>query len=122
MRSFGIALVVILIAMAAFVGLGVFQAVLAQVLVTTGQVAPAAGPPYYYGHPYGWGLGFGFGLLFPIFFIFLLVALVSAVRGGRRWGSGGPWSDRRTMFEEWHRQAHTEGPQRASDPNARRDT
>lgn len=75
----------------------------------------ATGAPYWVGHPFGLGIGLGIGLLFPILFTALIVGLISAFRGGSRW-RGGSWIDhRRTMLEEWHRQAHASGPQRPSD-------
>jgi hypothetical protein len=84
-----------------------------------GQAAPGAVP--YYGHPWGWGFGIGFGFLFPLLFIALIAAAFSAARGGR-YGHGGWIDHRRTMLEEWHRQAHSGETSRASDPGTRRDS
>jgi hypothetical protein len=93
-------------------------------------VAPIA--PYGYGYGYGWhpgGFGF-FGFLGPLFFLFLVFALIRAIvfrggpgHGGRSrggWGGPGAWGpgtwgpgDR---FDEWHRRAHD--PESSKEPPA----
>ena len=85
---FGLVVVGIL----AGVGVGIYNAGIAQGVVEAGRlpagaVVPVAG--------YGWGFhGFGFlGLLFPILFLFLIFGLVRAAFGrGRHWGPG--WGGR----------------------------
>jgi hypothetical protein len=75
------------------------------------SVAPGAAPQM--SGPLGWGLA----LLMPFMFIALVAGLMRAFFGGvhRREGR---WIDhRRTMLEEWHRQAHGE-PVRADRPTA----
>jgi hypothetical protein len=71
--------------------------------------APAA-YPYWYGPHFGFGF---FGLLFPLFFFFIFVGLISAaLRGRRGWdghGYGHDW--RRARLEELHRELHGEKPQ-----------
>ena len=115
---FGVVLALLVVG----IGVGVYNAGMAQGMAQVGQVAagqpavnPAAGPYPYYG--WGWGLhpwGFGFGflhLLFPLFFFLLIFGLLRAAWGGRRWGGyPGGWGDRRVppMFEDWHRRAHEE--------------
>jgi hypothetical protein len=104
-------LATLLILGAIIVGGVAYQAGLAQSMVATADGARVVAP-YAYGHPYGfgWGFGFGFlGLLFPILFLFLIFGLVRAAFGPRHWGGPGPWREGpRTMFEDWHRQAHGE--------------
>jgi hypothetical protein len=97
-----------------------YQAGVGQGLATSG-VVPAADAARYGYHP-GWGFGFFplFGLLFPLLFIFLIFGLVRAAFGGSRWGNGGPWMDRRTMAEEWHRQMHADTSERRGDSGTTR--
>ena len=102
-RRIGLAIAVIIGAV--LVGVGAYQAGLAQGvaqgLATTGQGAQAALPYGYWYHPFGFGFGF-LGFLLPLAFIFLLFA---AFRGGR----GGSWGPRTGMLDDWHRRAHDEG-------------
>ena len=78
------------------VGVGIYQAGVAQGVVDAGRLpAGAVVPVAGYGYGYGWGFhGFGFlGLLFPILFLFLIFGLVRAAFGrGRHWGPG--WGGR----------------------------
>ena len=101
-RRIGLAIAVIIGAL--LVGVGAYQAGLAQGVaqgvVTTGQGAPALPYGYWY-HPFGFGFGF-LGFLLPLAFIFLLFA---AFRGGRGRGNWGP---RTGMLDDWHRRAHDE--------------
>jgi len=89
---FGLVVVGILVS----VGLGIYQAGLAQGVVDAGRLpAGAVVPVAGYGYGYGWGFhGFGiFGLLFGIFFLFLIFRLIGAAFGrGRGWGPG--WGGR----------------------------
>jgi hypothetical protein len=118
-RSLAITILVFIGAL--IVGAAAYQVGVSQALVTSGQVvAPMAGGPY--GYHYGWGMGFFplLGLIFPIIFIFLIFGLVRAAFGGPRWGRGGPWMDRRTMAEEWHRQMHADSGDRPGDSGTSR--
>lgn len=104
------------------VGAFVFQTIVGPILFASPHVVEGAR----YGYHPGWGYGFFplFGLLFPILFIFLIFGLVRAAFGGPRWGNGGPWMDRQTMAEEWHRRMHetterrSEGGSERSGPSA----
>jgi len=116
-KRLGVIILAILGAIA--VGIGAFQAGLAQGAATAGQAGAAAVP---YASHYGPGMGFGFfGFLFPLLFIFLIFGLIRAAFGrSPRWG-GGDWNGGpRTMFEQWHREAHPDRPQsdRGSAPPA----
>src|SRR5690349_2708183 len=91
---FGLVVVGILVS----VGVGIYQAGLAQGVVDAGRLPAGAVVPVA-GYGYGWGFhGFGiFGLLFGIFFLFLIFRLIGAAFGrGRGWGPGryghGSWS------------------------------
>jgi hypothetical protein len=72
------------------IGLGIYNAGVAQGIVEAGRIPAGAAVPIGYGYGYGWGGGFGFlGLLFPIFFVFVIFAIIRGVSGhGRRWGRG----------------------------------
>jgi hypothetical protein len=115
-RSVAITIFAVIVGL--IVAAGAYQLGVGHGLVTSGQVAaPVAGAPYGY-HGYGWGFGFFplLGLIFPILFIFLIFgAIGAAFRGGSRRWNGGPWMDRQTMAEEWHRQMHSEGRDRPKD-------
>jgi len=79
------------------VGVGIYQAGVAQGVVDAGRLpAGAVVPVAGYGYGYGWGFhGFGFlGLVLPILFLFLIFGLVRAAFGrGRGWGGPG-WGGR----------------------------
>lgn len=109
---------ILAVVLAGLIGVGAYQAGVAQGLATSGQVTGPVAAPYYY-HPGFFGFAF-LGILFPILFFFLIFGLVrAAFWGGPQMGRwrGGPWMDRRTMLEEWHRQAHTseQGSERRPD-------
>ena len=79
------------------VGVGIYQAGVAQGVVDAGRLPAGAVVPVA-GYGYGWGFhGFGFlGLLFPILFLFLIFGLVRAAFGrgrhyGPGWGGRGGW-------------------------------
>jgi len=107
--------IVAVLVVAALVGIGAYDAGLAQGAAQVAQ--PGAAPVGYYG-PHFWGFGFPFfGLLFPILFFFLIFALIRGAFWGGRWGGGpGYWrgpdatSERQRMLDEWHRRAHDERP------------
>jgi hypothetical protein len=115
-----------LIAVLAFIVVGVFNAGVTAGLAQTGSAAVASGAPVVYypgpyvGHPWGYGGGFGFfGIFFGILGIFLIFGLIRAAFGYGRWGRGGrDWSSHHgpggyggpsQRFDEWHRQAHEPG-------------
>ena len=89
---FGLIVVGILVG----IGVGIYDAGVAQGVVQAGHVPEGAAVPVAgYGYGYGWGFhGFGFlGLLFPILFLFLIFGLVrAAFWRGRGWGPG--WGGR----------------------------
>jgi len=80
------------------VGVGIYQAGIAQGVVEAGRIPAGAVVPVA-GYGYGWGFhgGFGFlGILFPILFLFLIFGLVRAAFGrgrhyGPGWGGRGYW-------------------------------
>jgi hypothetical protein len=87
----------IVVGILAGIGVGIYQAGLAQGVVDAGRLpAGAVVPVAGYGYGWGWGFhgGFGvFGLLFGIFFLFLIFGLIRAAFGrGRGWGPG--WGGR----------------------------
>jgi hypothetical protein len=118
---FSLILVGILVA----VGVGIYQAGVAQGVIDAGRFpAGAAVPVAGYGYHDG---GFGFlGLLFPLFFLFLIFGVLRAVFGHRRgWGHGygygrdwdkgpgpgfgdmpGPRWDRERTIAEMHKRLH----------------
>jgi hypothetical protein len=88
-------LALVVIAGVAFLGVGAYNAGVAQGLAQSGQVVVTPGGypvgPYIGGYGWGHGLGFGFfGFLGTLFFIFLLIALLRAAFGSGRRGWGGP--------------------------------
>ena len=124
--------VLVLVGLLAGIGFSVYNAGVDQGLAqnvtaaASGAPAVAYGYPGYYGH---WGFGFGFfGIFFWILGIFLIFALLRAAFGWGRWGRGrwgyghggygyGPGGfksghhddPRRSMLDEWHREAHGSG-------------
>ena len=108
------------------IGLGVYQIGYTNGLAETGaEVVVNNALPAFHGW-WGWGPGIGFGffgIFFKIFFVILIIGLISRFFfGPRRWGPPGPywgggWHDEhRPAMEErlddWHQQAH----QKASPP------
>lgn len=100
---------------------------LVQGAAQSGQLTPGIGPvPYGFWGPYGirpFGYGFGLlGCLFPLFFVFLIFALVRGLFWrGRGWGMhNGQWRDGvPPRVEEWHRRLHEAqgpGPQEPGGP------
>ena len=122
---FGLIVVGILVG----VGVGIYQAGLAQGVVDAGRFPAGAAVPVA-GYGYGWGFHGGgfFGLLFGIFFLFLIFGLIRAAFGrGRGWrpgwggrgywgtgygpGFGGPeaWREERDrQISDMHRRLHEE--------------
>jgi hypothetical protein len=117
-----LAIAALVIAAAAAIGIGAYNAGVAQGIAESGRAVAAApaGTPYVYMWPRPWGFGLGF---FPFFFLlFLLFALRGLFwrgpwRGGRGWRHDGV----PPAFEEWHRRAHAEQAvaQRTADPATR---
>ena len=107
----------------AFFAIALFATLIAVAFQVGGSVAHEVmgvppGTMGAYGPHYGWGFPL-FGILFWVLALFLVFGVFRAAFGGRRWRDGGPWMDRRTMAEEWHRQMHTDLERRDAD---RRDT
>lgn len=120
---FGILLALLLITGVVSMGVYAYNAGVAQGLVESAKLTDlppeAAARVYpYYGGPFGFHRPFGFGFLGcfgPLFFILLLFLLFRGLMWGGPWGRGhgwkyGPWEKGvPPMFEEWHRQAHSQG-------------
>jgi hypothetical protein len=99
------------------VGVGIYQAGVAQGVIDAGRFpAGAAVPVGGYGYGYHDG-GFGFlGLLFPLLFLFLIFGVLRAAFGHRRgWGHGygygrgwdkGPGSSDDTAGRRWDREQY----------------
>jgi len=122
------ALVLVFVAGASFLGLGIYQAGLAAGLAADGAASTPVAPGY--GYPGGFGFGFGiFGFFGMLLFFFLVFGLIRALLwGGRGWGGPGRWGPgqgegRRhawegrahEAFESWHRDAHDSRPTTSSD-------
>ncbi|GAB4421058.1 MAG: hypothetical protein Fur0044_18300 [Anaerolineae bacterium] len=128
---FGVLLALVLMAGAVSIGVYSYNAGVAQGLIESGKLTDlppgAEGRMYpYYGGPFLFHRPFGFGFLGcfgPLLFLFLIFALFR----GLWWG--GPWGWRRgwrhdyhsrgvpPMFDEWHRQAHSQGTEQTSPPS-----
>ena len=108
LRALGIAALVI--AGAAAIGIGAYNAGVAQGIVESGRAvsAPAAGTPYVYISPRPWG----FFPFFPLFFLLVLFFLFRGLlwRGPWRGGWGCGYNSVPPAFEEWHRRAHADHP------------
>jgi hypothetical protein len=102
----------LVIAGAAAIGIGAYNAGVAQGIAEGGRViaAPPAGTPYVYVWPRPWG--FGFFPVFPIFFLFFLFFVVRGLlwRGSWRGGLACRYDGVPPLFDEWHRRAHREQP------------
>jgi hypothetical protein len=117
-RTMVIGLVLIAILAAVGIGVGAYNAGVAEGLQQDGQVVRVVGPGY------GPGFGFPFGLiLFPLFVVGIVLLLRGAFWRGRWGGRGyGPWGPGRPgpwgpggpqRFEEWHRRQHEQPTDRA---------
>ncbi len=116
-----LAIAVLVIAIATAIGMGAYNAGMAQGLAQAGQAvaaappaAPPAGAQYVYVWPRRGGFHFGF---FPWFgFLFLFLAFRALFWGGRwgyrrGWGGGhGYYGGVPPAFDEWHRRAHGQQP------------
>ena len=98
----------LVIAGAAAIGIGAYNAGVAQGIVESGRMiaAPPAATPYVYVWPRPWG--FGFFPFFPILFFLFFFVVVRGLLWRGRWHGG--WRYRYDgvppAFEEWHRRAH----------------
>jgi hypothetical protein len=101
----------LLIAGAAAIGIGAYNAGVAQGIAEGGRMiaAPPVGTPYVYVGPRPWGVGFFpfFPILFFLFFFVVVRGLLWRGRWHRGWGYG--YGGVPPAFEEWHRRAHA-GP------------
>ncbi len=120
----GILVALLLIAGAVSLGIYAYNAGVAQGLVESGKLTdlppgaearlyPYYGGPFWFHRPFGFGFGF-LGCLWPLLFFFLIFALFRSLMWGGPWGRGhgwkhGPWEKGvPPMFDEWHRQAHSQ--------------
>ena len=105
-----LALGALVIAGAAAIGIGAYNAGVAQGIAESGRViaAPPSGTPYMYVAPRPWG----FFPIFPIFFLFFLFFIARGFlwRGPWRGGWGCQYNGVPPAFDEWHRRAHGEQP------------
>jgi hypothetical protein len=114
-RAFAVG--VLLLAGAAAIAIGAYNAGVVQGLAESGRMlaAPAPGTPTIY----VWPRPFGFGIfpLFPLFFLVLLFFVVRGLLWRGRWHRGWRHSYEGVppMFEEWHRRVHS----RTTDPGSR---
>ena len=113
-----LAIAALLIAGAAAVGIGAYNAGVAQGIAEGGRAiaAPPAGAPYVYVWPRPWG--FGFFPIFPIFFLLFFLFVVRGLlwRGPWRAGRGCRYDGVPPAFDEWHRRVHGEQPMSAPTP------
>lgn len=127
---FGVLAMIVLVAIVAGIGIGIYNAGVSEGVAEAARAAQAAGgdpavvlPPYAgggYGPDYGYHWGGGgpgfFGILFGILAIFLIFGLIRAAFGwGRHGGGRGPggWESRNERIAEMHRELH-----KGDEPNA----
>ncbi|HEY6212162.1 MAG TPA: hypothetical protein VIW45_07745 [Vicinamibacterales bacterium] len=115
--------VVMMLALAAGVGLFTYNVGLAHGIAQSGAIAaapaaPGAAPPapYVYYYPRHWGWGFGFFPFFGLLWFFLIFGLIRRLMWGPRWWwrrryygyyGCGPWG----YDDYWHRGPYGQGPQ-----------
>jgi len=114
----GIALVLIALVAGAVIGTTAYRAGVVRGFADAGRLpvpdpGSAVAPPAYYG-PFWyhgpWAFG-PWGFVFPLLFIWLMLALLRGLFWGRRCGGHGTWDrDVPPRFEEWHRRAHESSP------------
>jgi hypothetical protein len=124
-RLQALAIAALVVTGAAAIGIGAYNAGVAQGIAESGRAiaAPPAGTPYVYVWPRPWGFGFfPFFPIFPIFFLVFFFVVVRGLlwRGPWRGGWGRGYDGVPPAFEEWHRRAHGEQP--TSTPTAGRTT
>lgn len=106
LRALSIAVLVIV--GAAAIGIGAYNAGVAQGIAESGRIiaAPPAGTPYVYVWPRPWG--FGFFPFFPLFFLLLFFFVIRGLLWRGPWRGGWGYRGVPPAFEEWHRRAHGE--------------
>ena len=110
-----LAIAALVIAAAAAIGFGAYNAGVAQGIAESGRAiaAPPAGTPYVYVRPWGFGFPF-FPIVFLLFFFFVVRGLLWGGGGRGGCGYGYRYDGVPPAFDEWHRLAH--GEQRPSGP------
>jgi hypothetical protein len=124
---------ILLIAGVVALGVYVYNAGVAQGLLTSGQLSPPANAqqtapyvsPHFYYHPLGWGMVF-FAILLGIFLVGGLVRMLFFRpwfhHAQRHWGMkhAGPYGfdpdNVPPMVAEWHRKLHETPPERGDKP------
>src|SRR5919106_623877 len=101
------ALAFLVVAGAAIIGVGAYNAGVAHGIANSAQALPAppAGAPYVYVWPRPWG--FGFFPVFPFVFLLFLFFVLRGLFWRGPWRGG--WGFRHGVppgLEEWHRRAH----------------
>lgn len=108
----GVLIATLVIGAAAAIGIGSYNAGVAQGMIESGRAVEL--PPGAVPYPYGWHRpwGWGFGPIFPLFILFFFFVVLRGLVGGGPWRGG--WRYRYDgvppAFEEWHRRAHAETP------------
>jgi hypothetical protein len=108
----------LVVAAAAAIGIGAYNAGVAQGIAEGGRAisVPPTGTPYVYVWPRPWG--FGFFPVFPFFFFLIFFFVLRGMLWRGPWRGG--WAYRHDgvppAFDEWHRRAH--GGQPTSTPTA----
>lgn len=128
---FGILVALLLMAGAVSLGAYAYNAGVAQGLIESGKLtdlpsgAEARVYPYLYGGPFWFHRPVSiFGCFGPLFFILLIFVLMRGLMWGGPWGRGhgwrhGPWEKGvPPMFEEWHRQAHSQSAEQTPPASA----
>ena len=125
----GVLLVLVLAAGAVSLGAYAYNIGVAQGLAQSaklGDLPPGTEMtpyPYYYGGPFWFHRPFGFGFFGcfgPLLFLFLIFLLFRGLWWGGRWDHGPGWRHGHwakgvpPIFEEWHRQAHSQEDDSAS--------
>lgn len=120
---FGILVALVLIAGAVSLGVYAYNFGVAQGLAESGKLAaltpedgarlyPYYGGPFWFHRPFGFGF---FGCFGPLLFILLFFVLFKGLWWGGPWGGRRGWQHHYEgrgvppMFDEWHRQAHSQG-------------
>jgi hypothetical protein len=105
-----VVLAALVIAGAAAIGIGAYNAGVAQGIAESGRTitAPPAGASYVYVWPRPWGFGFGFFPFFLLLFFFLFALRGLFWRGRWRGGWGCGYDGVPAAFDEWHRRAHAQ--------------
>ena len=113
-----LAIAALVIAGAAAIGIGAYNAGVARGIAESGRAITAApaGAPLVYVWPRPWG--FGFFPIFPIFFLLFLFFVIRGLlwRGPWRGGWGCRYDSVPPALDEWHRRAHGEPPTSAPTP------